>query len=92
MIFTLTITFDNGEVRLYDMHDELQGDVFRPLRQLDAFQRVYIDDCGSIAWDLDPERRQRDRLEQQGRSLPRQLLYLQQTTEEGGRASVVTLR
>ena len=52
--FTLTITFDNGEVRLYDMHDELQGDVFRPLRQLDAFQRVYIDDCGSIAWDLDP--------------------------------------
>ena len=26
--FTLTITFDNGEVRLYDMHDELQGDVF----------------------------------------------------------------
>lgn len=52
--YTLTITFDNDEVRIFDMSDNLKGDVFQALRRLSDFRRVYIDDCGNIAWDIDP--------------------------------------
>lgn len=52
--FTLSITFDNGEIRIYDMNETLKGKVFEPFRDLTNFKRVYIDDCGCIAWDIDP--------------------------------------
>ena len=53
--FTLTIRFDNGEMRLYDMRPLLKtGTVFEPLMQMKNFQRVYLDDTHSIAWDIDP--------------------------------------
>ena len=52
--YTLTITFYNDEVRIFDMSDNLKGDVFQPLRRLSDFQRVYVNDCGNIAWDIDP--------------------------------------
>jgi len=52
--FTLTILFDNGERRIYDMKNTLQGKVFIPLRDIKRFKEVYIDDVGCIAWDIDP--------------------------------------
>lgn len=53
--FTLTIRFDNGEKRLYDMRPYLkEGTVFEPLIKLENFRRVYLDDTHSIAWDVDP--------------------------------------
>lgn len=53
--FTLAIVFDNGEKRLYDMRPLLKkGTVFEPLLQPERFRRVYLDDTGSIAWDIDP--------------------------------------
>lgn len=53
--FTLTITFDNGEVRLYNAAPLLQaGTVFAPFRDLNNFQRVYLDDNHCISWDIDP--------------------------------------
>lgn len=53
--FTLTISFDNGEIRLYDAAPLLQaGTVFAPFRDLNNFRRVYLDDNHSIAWDIDP--------------------------------------
>lgn len=53
--FTLTLTFDNGEVRLYDVKPLLQkGTVFESLLNFDNFKRVYIDDCHCVAWDKDP--------------------------------------
>ena len=53
--FTLTISFDNGEVRLYDAAPLLQaGTVFAPFRDLANFRRVYLDDSHCIAWDIDP--------------------------------------
>lgn len=52
--YTLTITFDNGEVRTYDMADSLRGPAFAPLRDMAVFQRVFVDDYGAIAWDIDP--------------------------------------
>lgn len=53
--YTLTITFDNGEMRLYNVAHLLQdGSVFAPLRALNIFRRAYVDDTHSIAWDIDP--------------------------------------
>ena len=53
--FTLTIGFDNGEIRLYDMRPFLKkGTVFEPFMKLENFRRVYVDDTHSIAWDIDP--------------------------------------
>lgn len=53
--FTLTLTFDNGEVRMYDAAPLLQpATVFAPFRDLENFRRVYLDDCHCICWDIDP--------------------------------------
>ena len=53
--FTLTLTFDNGECRLYDVAPLLQeGTVFAPLRELKDFQRVYLDESHCVSWDIDP--------------------------------------
>lgn len=53
--FTLTISFDNGEKRLYDVRPLLQkGTVFEPFADPANFRRVYVDDAHCIAWDIDP--------------------------------------
>ena len=53
--YTLTISFDNGEKRRYDMRPLLrEGTVFEPFRQMENFRRVYVDDTHCIAWDIDP--------------------------------------
>lgn len=53
--FTLTISFDNGEKRLYDMRPLLKkGTVFEPFIKLEDFRRVYLDDNHCISWDIDP--------------------------------------
>lgn len=53
--FTLTISFDNGEKRLYNMLPHLKkGTVFEPFMDLKNFCRVYVDDAHCIAWDIDP--------------------------------------
>jgi len=48
--FTLEITFDNLEKRLYDMSGELIG-VFSILKNVEKFMEVFIDENGNIAWD-----------------------------------------
>lgn len=53
--FTLTISFDNGEKRLYDVRPLLKkGTVFEPFSAIENFRRVYIDEQHCIAWDIDP--------------------------------------
>lgn len=53
--FTLTISFDNGEKRLYNMRPFLKkGTVFELFIKYENFRRVYIDDNHCIAWDIDP--------------------------------------
>lgn len=55
--FTLTIDFDNGEARLLDMKPILaDGGIFLYLKDIERFRRVYLDDCKSISWDIDPEK------------------------------------
>jgi hypothetical protein len=50
--YTLTIVFDNEEVRLYNMSNSLFG-VFEVLKDIDKFKEVFIDELGNIAWDID---------------------------------------
>ncbi len=53
--FTLTISFDNGEKRLYDARPLLKkGTVFEPFMDIENFKRVYVDKQHCIAWDIDP--------------------------------------
>lgn len=53
--FTLTLSFDNGEKRLYDARPLLsKGTVFEPLSDIEVFRRVYLDEQHCIAWDIDP--------------------------------------
>ncbi|MCD8380339.1 MAG: DUF2442 domain-containing protein [Lachnospiraceae bacterium] len=52
--YTLYITFDNGEKRKLEMVDELTG-VFAVLRDKSRFEKVFINDVGNIAWNLDED-------------------------------------
>lgn len=50
--YVLLLTFDNGELKKYDMSDELTG-VFRILKNTDKFNEVFINEVGNIAWNID---------------------------------------
>lgn len=50
--YSLTVTFDNNEVKKYDMKDKLSG-VFEILKDRNKFKEVFIDENGNIAWDKD---------------------------------------
>lgn len=53
--FTLTIVFDNGEKRCYDVKPLFtKNSVFNKISSLEDFNRVYIDKTHCIAWDIDP--------------------------------------
>ncbi len=53
--FTLILTFDNGEQRLYDMKPFIkEGTVFKPLEDINVFRRVYLDENKAPSWDKDP--------------------------------------
>jgi ribosomal protein S9 len=41
--FTLKITFDNDEIKVYDMKETLKGKVFTPIKEWNRFKDVYID-------------------------------------------------
>lgn len=50
--YNLFLTFDNGEVRLYNMQNELDG-IFAVLKDKNKFQSAFIDEFGNVAWDID---------------------------------------
>ncbi len=53
--FSLSITFDNGEIRRLDMRPYLKkGTVFEPFMDIRNFRRVYVDAQHAISWDIDP--------------------------------------
>jgi hypothetical protein len=52
--FSLILTFDNGEKRLFDMEEVLKCSVFEPFRKFEKFKDVFLDKAGHIYWDKDP--------------------------------------
>lgn len=53
--FTLTLLFDNGEKRLYNVAPLLKPNtVFEKFAEIENFKRVYLDETSNISWDIDP--------------------------------------
>ena len=53
--YTILLSFDNGERRLLDCKSNFtEGSIFNKLADQDAFNRVFVDSNGNLAWDLDP--------------------------------------
>lgn len=54
--FSLSLTFDNGEHRIFDMKPLLkENTVFEQLLKIENFKRVYIDDSNNVCWDKNPD-------------------------------------
>ncbi|MCR4940587.1 MAG: DUF2442 domain-containing protein [Treponemataceae bacterium] len=52
--YTLLLTFDNSEKRLFDMKPYLKkGTVFEQFLNFDDFKHVYLDDSNCVSWDKD---------------------------------------
>ena len=48
--YRIKLTFNNGEVRTVDLQNELDGNIYVPLRQLDYFKRFQLK-YNTIEWD-----------------------------------------
>ncbi len=58
--YRLRLEFDDGTTREVDLTNELHGEVFEPLKDLDLFRKVYVNpDTNTIEWpngaDFAPE-------------------------------------
>ena len=58
--YRLRLTFDDGTVKVVDLKNELDGQVFQPLRDKALFEQVHVNpDTGTIEWpngaDFAPE-------------------------------------
>ena len=56
--YKIKLEFDNGETRIADCEQWLQGEVFEPLKDKEYFQKFFLDGW-SISWpngaDIAPE-------------------------------------
>ena len=49
------LTFDNGERRMLDCSTKLsKGSIFQKVAAPEDFNRVFVDENGNLAWDIDP--------------------------------------
>ena len=49
--YQLILTFENGERKLVDLKNRLEGPIFEPLKDLNMFKQVFVDkNLGTIAW------------------------------------------
>lgn len=52
--YSVSLVFDNGEKRVLDCKDcFFPGSVFNKIAATDDFARVFVDDSGNLAWDID---------------------------------------
>ena len=53
--FSLSLLFDNGEKKVFNMKDLIQPNtVFECLADWQIFNRVYLDANSAVSWDKDP--------------------------------------
>jgi hypothetical protein len=48
--YRIKLTFNNGDVKTVDLQNELNGNVYAPLRQLDYFKRFQLK-YNTIEWE-----------------------------------------
>ncbi len=58
--YKIRLVFSDGKIRIIDLEDELWGEMFEPLKNLDAFQQFKVHpELRTIVWpngaDLAPE-------------------------------------
>ena len=53
--YRLSIEFQDGVSGVVDLSDELDGEVFEPLRDEALFRQASIDEYGAIAWPNGPD-------------------------------------
>lgn len=50
--YKLFITFEDGVIKLVDIGAHLEGEIFEPLKIIDYFKTVHVnEDIDTIAWD-----------------------------------------
>lgn len=58
--YKLQVSFDDGEVKEVDLEEELYGDVFEPLKDIELFKRAAVnEETNTVEWpngaDFAPE-------------------------------------
>jgi len=50
--YKLLLLFDDGSERLVDLAEELDGEIFEPLKDIDYFKQVRVNpDLATIVWE-----------------------------------------
>jgi len=50
--YKLLLSFDDGSVRVVDLAEELDGEIFEPLKDIDYFKKVRVNpDLDTIVWE-----------------------------------------
>lgn len=58
--YTLLLSFENGKIKIVDLSQHLEGDIFQPLKNKDYFKTVQLNrELDTIVWkngaDFSPE-------------------------------------
>ncbi len=58
--YRLELTFEDSKVKIIDLKDELYGEIFEPLKNVEFFRQAYVDaDLETVSWpngaDLCPD-------------------------------------
>ena len=53
--YQLYVEFDDGVSGTVDLSDELEGEVFQPLRDEAVFRQVMVDEFGAVCWPKGPD-------------------------------------
>jgi hypothetical protein len=58
--YRLELTFEDSTVKIIDLKDELYGEIFEPLKNIDYFKQAYVNpDIETVSWpngaDLCPD-------------------------------------
>ena len=54
--FHVQVFFDDGKIVDYDATEDLKAEIFKPLRDIDAFKEACTVMNGTLAWDLSGNR------------------------------------